>query len=53
MLGDSTLYQSDQELGFTPLIKSGDYVSEYVFNADMPDNGFLNLRTTMNMNQLI
>ena len=43
VLGDSTLYQSDQELGFTPLIKSGDYVSEYVFNADMPDNGFFKL----------
>ena len=43
VLGDSTLYQADQELGFTPLIKSGDYVSEYMFESDMPDNGFFKL----------
>ena len=38
-LGDSTLYESDTELGFTPLVKSGDYVSEYCFETDVPDVG--------------
>jgi hypothetical protein len=37
-LGDSTLYESDIELGFTPLVKSGDYTSEYCFETDIPDN---------------
>lgn len=40
VLGDSTLYEADQELGFTPLVKSGDYVSEYVFISDIPDDGY-------------
>ena len=37
-IGDSTLYESDIELGFTPLVKSGDYISEYCFETDLPDN---------------
>tara|TARA_B100001057_G_scaffold91069_1_gene87382 strand:+ start:16921 stop:25755 length:8835 start_codon:yes stop_codon:yes gene_type:complete len=42
-LGDSTLYESDIELGFTPLVKSGDYVSEYCFETDIPDNAKMKL----------
>ena len=37
-LGDVTLYESDTELGFTPVVKSGDYISEYCFETDMPDD---------------
>ena len=27
-----------QELGFIPVVKSGDYTSEYCFETDVPDN---------------
>ena len=37
-VGDSELYQADQELGFIPVVKSGDYTSEYCFETDVPDN---------------
>ena len=37
-VGDSELYQTDQELGFIPVVKSGDYTSEYCFETDVPDD---------------
>ena len=38
VLGDDTLYNADQELGFTPLMVAGDYISEFQFNIDMADD---------------
>ena len=37
-VGDSSLYQADQELGFIPVVNSGDYTSEFTFETDIPDN---------------
>ena len=33
--GDANLYNADTELLFTPLVKSGDYNSEYIFTIDI------------------
>ena len=38
VLGDDTLYNADQELGFVPLMKSGDYLSEFQFIVDIEDD---------------
>ena len=37
-VGDSELYQADQELGFIPVVNSGDYTSEFLFETDVTDN---------------
>ena len=43
--GDANLYNADTELLFTPLVKSGDYNSEYIFTIDMSDTESYKLNT--------
>ena len=43
-----------QELGFIPVVKSGDYTSEYCFETDVPDNSqFHYVEHIKNLNILI
>ena len=41
--GDSSLYNADLELGFTPVLKAGDYLSEYCFIVDIPDEAHFDI----------
>ena len=47
VIGDSALYNADQELGFVPLLKAGDYASEFQFIVDIPDNAQYDLDGVM------
>lgn len=45
--GDSNLFNADQELGFVPLMKAGDYLSEYQFIIDIPDDAKFDINGTL------